>query len=93
MLKEPLEHYSIACSLKPAVDTAPELHFLLSRNLAGAGRIPEALTSAQKALVLAEARGDSGLAATIKARIADYRQKAGSVGQASTSKPELPSSR
>ena len=75
------------------MDTAPELHFLMSRNLAGAGRISEALAWAQKALVLAEARGDSGLAETIKEGIADYRQKTGSIGQTSTSKPELPSSR
>jgi tetratricopeptide (TPR) repeat protein len=93
MLKEPLEHYAIACSLKPAVDMAPELHFLLSRNLAEAGRIPEALTSAQRALNLAEARGDTNLVATIQGGIADYRQKAGSSGQASPSRPELPSSR
>jgi tetratricopeptide (TPR) repeat protein len=92
MLKEPLEHYSIACSLQPAVDKSPELHLLLSRNLAGAGRILEALTWAQKALDLAEARGDSGLVATIRGEMADYRQKAGSIGQASTSKPELPRS-
>ena len=77
MLEEPLKHYSIACSLQPAVDKAPELHFLLSRNLARAGRIPEALRSAQKALELAKARGDTNLVATIKARMEDYRQKAG----------------
>jgi tetratricopeptide (TPR) repeat protein len=93
MLEEPLKHYSIACSLQPAVDKAPELHFLLSGNLAGAGRIPEALKSAQRALDLAQARDDTNLVATIKARIEDYRQKAGSAGQATTSKPELPNSR
>ncbi len=88
MLEEPLKHYSLACSLQPSVDKAPELHFLLSRNLAGAGRISEALQSAQRALDLAEARGDTNLVVTIKGRLADYRQKAGSTGQASTSEPE-----
>jgi tetratricopeptide (TPR) repeat protein len=93
MLEEPLMHYSVACSLQPAVDKAPELHLLLSRNLAAAGRLPEALRSAQKALDLAEARNDTNLVATIKERMADYRRKAASVGQANASEPQLPGAR
>jgi tetratricopeptide (TPR) repeat protein len=89
MLEEPLKHYSVACSLQLTVDKAPELHFLLSRNLAGAGRLAEALRSAQKALELAQARGDTNLVATIKARIEDYRQDSGSTGQSNTPPPKV----
>ena len=89
MLEESLRHYSIGCSLQPKVDTAPELHLLLSGNLAEAGRIPEALRSGQKALELAEARGDTNLVATIKSRMEEYRRKAGSDGRASTPKAEV----
>jgi tetratricopeptide (TPR) repeat protein len=74
LLDAPLQHYSIACSLQPAVDTVPELHYLLSVNLARAGQTPEALKQARKALELAEARGDAKLAGIIKARMEDYRQ-------------------
>jgi tetratricopeptide (TPR) repeat protein len=89
MIEEPLEHYSVACSLQPTVDKAPELHFLLSRNLAGAGRIAEALRSAQKALELAQARGDTNLVATIQARIEDYRRTPAATGQPSPSQPKV----
>jgi tetratricopeptide (TPR) repeat protein len=89
MLEEPLAHYSVACSLQPTVDKAPELHFLLSRNLAGAGRLAEALRSVQEALELAQARGDTNLVATIKARIEDYRQKSVTTGQSNTSQPKV----
>ena len=74
-LEEPLKHYSTACAFQPAVDTVPELHFLLSGNLARAGRTPEALKWANKALELAQARGDTNLAGIIKARIEEYRPK------------------
>ena len=76
MIEQPLQHYSIACSLQPAVDKAPELHYLLSVNLARAGRTPEALSAARKALELAQARGDTNLAGVIKARMVEYRAKA-----------------
>jgi tetratricopeptide (TPR) repeat protein len=75
MLEQPLQHYSIACSLQPAVDTVPELHFLLSANLARAGQPQAALRSAQKALDLANARGDTNLVGIIKARMEGYRPK------------------
>jgi tetratricopeptide (TPR) repeat protein len=75
MLDQPLQHYSIACSLQPAVDTVPELHYLLSVNLARAGQTQEALKSAGKAFDLAKARGDTNLMGVIKARMEDYRPK------------------
>jgi tetratricopeptide (TPR) repeat protein len=83
MLAQPLQHYSIACSLQPALDTVPELHYLLSVNYAKAGQPREALKSAQKALELAEVRHDANLAGIIKARLEDYRQ-------ASRSSPAAP---
>jgi tetratricopeptide (TPR) repeat protein len=75
MLEQPLQHYSIACSLQPAVDTAPELHYLMSVNLARAGQTQDALKSARRALDLAKARGDTNLVEIIKARMEDYRPK------------------
>jgi hypothetical protein len=57
------------------VDTVPELHFLLSVNLARAGQTQEALKAAQRALALAKARGDTNLVGIINARMEDYRQK------------------
>jgi tetratricopeptide (TPR) repeat protein len=75
MLEQPLEHYATACSLQPAVDTVPELHYLLSVNLARAGQTQEALKSARRALELAKARGDTNLVGIIKARMEDCRPK------------------
>jgi tetratricopeptide (TPR) repeat protein len=75
MVVPPLQQYSIACSLEPSVDTVPELHFLLSVNLARAGQTQEALKAAQRALALAKARGDTNLVGIINARMEDYRQK------------------
>jgi tetratricopeptide (TPR) repeat protein len=77
MLDEPLKHYAIACSLEPKVDLAPELHYLLSGNLARVGRMQEAVKAARKALELAEARNDLNLVATIKDRMEEYRRKGG----------------
>ena len=84
LLDQPLQHYSLACSLQPDLDTVPELHYLLSVNYAKAGRAQEALKSARKALALANARGDASLAEIINARIKDYGQ-ATQPGQAATS--------
>lgn len=92
LLDEPLKHYSTAISLQPKVDSAPELHYLLSVNLAAAGRMPEALKSAQQGLELAEARGDTNLVATIRGGMEEYRRKAGSDGRASGLKTEVPRS-
>jgi len=74
MLDQPLQHYSTAVGLQPSLDTAPELHYLLSVNYAKAGRLQDALKSSQKALELAEARSDADLAGIIKARMEEYRQ-------------------
>jgi tetratricopeptide (TPR) repeat protein len=74
MLEPALQHYSVACSLQPALDTVPELHYLMSVNYAKAGQTQAALKWARKALELAQARGDANLAGIIKARMEDYRQ-------------------
>ena len=83
LLDQSLQHYSLACSLQPDLDTVPELHYLLSVNYAKAGRGQEALKSARKALALANARGDARLAEIINARMKDYGQ-ATQPGQAAT---------
>lgn len=74
MLDQPLQHYAVALSVQPALDTVPELHYLISVNYAKAGRLQEALKSARKALELAETRGDANFAGIIKTRIEEYRQ-------------------
>ena len=73
-IDEPVEHYSKAVSLNPDVDSSALLHDILGMNYAKAGRFSEAVFSAQKALKLARAFGDTQLAAQIEQRIQLYRQ-------------------
>ncbi len=75
--EEALKHYSLARAERPELDTSPELHMMLSVNYAEAGQIRQALTSAQKALELAQARGDANLVATISQRMKEYGQRSG----------------
>lgn len=72
---EPARYYSKAVKLKPAVDTAPELHYLLARNYAQAGQFDEAVTSAEHALQLARTAGKTDFARQIETRLARYRQR------------------
>ena len=70
-------HYAKAVSLKPSVDTSPALHYLMAANYARAGRLDEAVASAQKALELAQAAGKNDFAQEIKRKLQSYkRQKA-----------------
>jgi tetratricopeptide (TPR) repeat protein len=73
-IDEPVEHYSKAVSLNPDVDRSALLHDILGMNYARAGRFREAFFSAQKALKLARAVGDTQLAAEIEQRIELYKQ-------------------
>jgi spermidine synthase len=73
---EPLEHYSKAVQLNPNIDTSPDLHRLLAINFAKAHRFNEAVSSATKALELANAANDERLAEEIEEMIKLYRQKA-----------------
>jgi len=73
-IDEPVEHYSKAVSLNPDVDRSALLHDILGMNYAKAGRFREAFFSAQRALKLARAVGDTQLAAEIEQRIELYKQ-------------------
>ncbi len=71
---EALVHYNLARKQQPDVDTSPELHLFLAGNLSKMGRGREALTSAERALELARARGDAKLAQAAAEQVAECRQ-------------------
>jgi len=77
LIQEPAEHYSVARSLLPGIDTVPELHLLMSVNYQKAGQFRAALGSAQTALSVAQAKGDAGLVQSAKDRLGECRQNAG----------------
>ncbi len=65
-----------AVALKPQIDTSVVLHELLAENYARAGRLPEAIHSAEHALQIARAAGKNDLAERIAARLARYQATA-----------------
>ena len=75
-IDEPLEHYSKAVQFNPNIDISPDLHRLLAINFAKAHRFHEAVSSAEKALDLANAANYKQLAEEIEEMIRFYRQKA-----------------
>jgi len=75
--QESAEHYAIARSLKPGVDTIPDFHLLMSVNYEKAGDVRAALESAQMALHLVKDSDDAHLIQLAKDRIAECREKAG----------------
>ena len=75
LIDEPLKAYTLARSLRPDLDTAPQLHDLMSLNYAKAGLYQEALEFAQKGLALAQAGGQTDLASELRERLESYRQK------------------
>jgi tetratricopeptide (TPR) repeat protein len=77
LTQEPAEHYSMARSLLPGIDTAPEFHLLMSVNYQKAGQFRAALGSAQTALEVAQARGDAELVQSAKDRLGECRRNAG----------------
>jgi tetratricopeptide (TPR) repeat protein len=74
LIDEPLKAYTLARSLRPDLDTAPQFHDLMSLNYAKAGRYSEAFESAQKSLNLAQAGGQGDLARELRDRLESYRQ-------------------
>lgn len=74
-LEEALKHYAFVRAQQPGLDTSPELHLVLSVHYSEAGRLPEALASARKALELAQARGDAEQVGIISRRIEEYELK------------------
>jgi tetratricopeptide (TPR) repeat protein len=73
-IEDALGHYSKAVQLKPEIDRSPRLHDLLAMAYAEAGRFPEAVLSAQKALGLARAAGAEAAVKDIERRIELYKQ-------------------
>jgi tetratricopeptide (TPR) repeat protein len=80
-LNESLRHYSKATQLRPGIDTSPMLHYLQGINYAEARQFRQAILSAEKALGLARAKGDEGLAKVIEECLVLYRQAGDSSGQ------------
>jgi tetratricopeptide (TPR) repeat protein len=74
-IDEPIEYYSKAVRINPNIDISPDLHRLLAINFAKALRFREAVSSAEKALELANAANDGQLAEEIEEMIKLYRQK------------------
>jgi hypothetical protein len=60
-------------ALRPEIDTSVTLHEALGENYAKAGRVPEAIRSAEHALQLARSAGKNDLADRIQARLTRYR--------------------
>jgi tetratricopeptide (TPR) repeat protein len=75
LTEEPLAEYRAACRLKPELDQTPDLHDLLSLNLAKAGRFQEAVQEARKALAAATRLGNQAMAQKLAARIQTYEGK------------------
>ncbi len=69
------EHYARAVQLQPDADRLPALPDRLAMNFAEAGRFPEAVTFAEKALALARRDGNAELARAIATRLASYRAR------------------
>lgn len=63
-----------AVSLNPSVDVSPKLHRTLAANYAKAGQYTQAKSSAEKALLVALARGDGKLSQEIQKQIKGYSQ-------------------
>jgi tetratricopeptide (TPR) repeat protein len=72
-IDEALRHYSEAVALKPEVDSSVTLHELLAENYAKAGRLKEAVRSAEHARKLARAAGKDGAEQRINAQLLRYK--------------------
>lgn len=72
-VEEVVQHHAQAVALQPKIDSSVALHELLSANYAKAGRLDEAIRSAEHALKLARAAGKDDLVERINARLTRYR--------------------
>ncbi len=73
LVEEPIQHYETARALRADVDTAAELHLLLSVNCERAGRLDQARAFAQSGLALARNRSDANLIQTFQERIEELK--------------------
>ncbi len=70
-----VQHYTSAVALNPGIDSSVALHEILSLNYARAGRLTEAIRSAEHAFELARAAGKDDLAERVAARLRQYRER------------------
>jgi tetratricopeptide (TPR) repeat protein len=75
LLDEAQQHYRIATSAQPGIDTSPEIHFLFSIEYEKLGQFKEALQSAEKALALAPAKTDPATLNAFKERVETCRER------------------
>jgi tetratricopeptide (TPR) repeat protein len=75
LLDEARQHYRIATSVQPGIDTSPELHFLFSVGYEKLGQFKEALQSAEKALALVPAKSDAAMLNAFKERVETCRDR------------------
>jgi tetratricopeptide (TPR) repeat protein len=75
LLDEARQHYRIATSVQPGIDTSPELHFLFSVDYEKLGQFKEALESAEKALALVPAKSDAAMLNAFKERVETCRDR------------------
>jgi tetratricopeptide (TPR) repeat protein len=68
-----LQHYAFVRATRPDLDISPYFHLILAANYAEAGQRREAVISAQKALELAQAAGDTKLIQTAREYLDQYR--------------------
>jgi tetratricopeptide (TPR) repeat protein len=68
-------HYAKALQLQPETDQLPALPDRLAMNFAEAGRFPEAVGFAEKALALARKTGNDELARAIQTRLETYQSQ------------------
>jgi len=76
-LDDTLKHYSAAVRAQPRIDTSAVLHDNLGVAYAKAGRFREALSSAQRALQLAQAAGNQQRAQIVLQRLQTYERLLG----------------
>jgi len=68
--------YATAMKLDPRVDVSPAVHHVLAKGYLQKRQFREAINHEERALALAQARGDAQLAATLQKFVDDYRQLA-----------------
>jgi tetratricopeptide (TPR) repeat protein len=76
LTEEALRSYTSARSISPAIDTAPELHFVMSVNYEKAGNFGQSLHWAQTALDLAEKSGDPAMVQAFRDRVRECQDRA-----------------
>jgi len=80
-VEQSLLHYGRAVKANPNVDTSPALHHLLAGGYLEKRQYQEALRHEQQALALAQAQGNTRLAATLRQAVENCRRLAQNSGR------------